>query len=126
MGHGLVRHGHFEDGVSGSTHWQRLKIREWLLLLLRYAVTHEVADRKAAIRYAAELDSPGRWWTGGPGFFVSTTQEVCRAVVSPKNPYSDTVLRIHSSRIEDVRLRRAFRAAVGLERERAARPPKHL
>jgi hypothetical protein len=112
--------------MSGPTHWQRLKMREWLLLLLRYAVTHEVADRKTAIRYAAELDSPGRWWTGGPSFFVATTRDVCRAIASPKHPHSDKVLRIHSSRIDDVRLRRAFRAAVGLERDRATRPVKHL
>ena len=43
----------------GSHDWRDRKIREWLLLLLRFAVTQEPTDQGAALAVADELDSLG-------------------------------------------------------------------
>jgi hypothetical protein len=102
---------------TGADDWRERRIREWLLLLLRFAVTRESSDRTAALAMADELDSlGGDWRPQAPRFFFKTTSAVCRAIVEvgdgPNN--TNAVLRNHASRIEDPRLREAFRAAVGL------------
>jgi hypothetical protein len=54
----------------GSHDWRDRKVREWLLLLLRFAVTRELSDQSAALTSADELDSLGvRWRPTGPIFF---------------------------------------------------------
>jgi hypothetical protein len=45
-----------------SHDWRDRKLQEWLLLLLRYAVTRESSDRSAALAMADELDSLGARW----------------------------------------------------------------
>jgi hypothetical protein len=96
--------------------WQRRKLREWLLLLLRFAITQETSDRNAVLAMADELDaiSPERR-SNVSRFFLRTSEQVCEAIVW-KGGDSDTVLLAHVSRITDRRLRDAFRAAVQLER----------
>lgn len=91
---------------------QGRKVREWLLLLLRFAVTRDANDQLAVIGCAAELDSAGARWADGPSFFVRTSREVCQAIAMENDPHSLGVLTKHSRRIEDPRLRRAFQAAV--------------
>jgi len=96
----------------GSHDWRDRKIQEWLLLLLRFAVTRELTDQSAALAVADELDClGGRWKRTAPSFFLRTSNEVCEAILAD----SDAVLRKHVARIDDPRLRRAFRAAVGLQ-----------
>jgi hypothetical protein len=48
-------------------------------------------------------------------YFVRTTVEVCQAIDWGNNRPRAPVLRRHLARIENPRLRGAFRAAVGLE-----------
>jgi hypothetical protein len=43
----------------GSHDWRDRKVREWLLLLLRFAVTREPTDQTMALAVADELDSLG-------------------------------------------------------------------
>jgi hypothetical protein len=99
----------------GSQDWRDRKLREWLLLLLRFAITLETSDQSAAFTVADELDSLGlRWRPAAPRFFLRTTREVCEAIV--EGWHDSAVLREHLARIDDPRLRRAFRAALGLDR----------
>jgi hypothetical protein len=107
----------------GSHDWRDRKVRDWLLLLLSFAVTREPADLAAALAVADELDSLGvRRKRRAPSFFLRTSNEVCEAILAAGDGHDVTdgddnaVLRRHVARIEDPRLRRAFEAAVGLQR----------
>ena len=102
--------------------WPRRKLREWLLLLLRFAVTREAADEAAAKGMADELDAVGlRASSAVPGFFLRTTAELCAAIVAADGPARSAVLKQHLGRIDDRRLRRAFAAAVGIDQASEAR-----
>jgi hypothetical protein len=99
----------------GSHDWRDRKIREWLLLLLRFAVTQEATDQGAALAVADELDSLGvDSKRTKPSFFVKTSIEVSKAILAVGDANDNAVLRRHLARIDDPRLRRAFQAAVGL------------
>jgi hypothetical protein len=99
----------------GSQDWRDRKLREWLLLLLRFAITRETTDQSAALTQADELDSLGlRWRPAAPRFFLRTTREVCQAIV--EGWQDSAVLRKHLARIDDPRLKRAFHAALGVSR----------
>jgi hypothetical protein len=103
--------------VQFSLHdWQEHKLQEWLLLLLRFSITREFRDRAAVLAMADELDSLSvQWRPASPSFFRRTSNEVCDAICAPDEGYSTAHLRKHIARIDDPRLRQAFRAAVGLE-----------
>jgi hypothetical protein len=91
-------------------------IREWLLSLLRFAVTREQSDHAIALSIADKLDSTGgQWWPAAPRFFIRTTDEVCAAISVMADGRTSAVLRQHLERIDDPRLRRAFQAALGLQ-----------
>jgi len=91
------------------------RLREWLLLL-RFGVTREAADRWAVLAMADELDSLGmRWRPAAPSFFVRTSNEICDAILTGHDAHSHAILRRHMARIDDPRLRRAFGAAVDLQ-----------
>lgn len=67
----------------------------------------------AAIAMADEMDSLGvRWRPASPHFFLRTCNEVCDAIGMNDDERNNVVLRKHIARIEDLRLRRAFHAAV--------------
>ncbi len=98
-----------------SQDWRDWKVREWLLLLLRFAVTREPSDRSATLAVADELDSVGlRWRPGAPRFFLRTSNDVCDAILAVGDNDNAAVLRTHVARIQDLRLRRAFQAAIDL------------
>ena len=100
----------------GVHNWRDQTIREWLLLLLRFAVTREPSDLSAALAVAEKIDSSGeRWRPAAPRFFLRTSNEVCEAILAVSDGHNDAVLRRHVARIDDPRLRRAFQAAVGLQ-----------
>jgi hypothetical protein len=67
----------------GSDALQERKIRNWLLLLLCFAVTREAADRLAVLAAADELDASGAKGPAAPRFFNRTTKEVCEAILAP-------------------------------------------
>src|SRR5262245_30262523 len=104
----------------GSQDWRAERIREWLLLLLRFAVTRDAKDEAAASAMADEIDGLGRQWRpSGPGFFCRRTDQVCKAMSAPDDANRATILKKHLGRIDDPRLRRAFAAAAGIERRRS-------
>lgn len=106
-----------------SSHdWRDRKVQEWLLLLLRFAVTREPRDQTAVLATADELDSAGIGWRpAAPSFFLRTSNEVCAAILGVGDRHNTAVLQRHIARIDDPRLRRAFQAAVGLRPTSAPR-----
>jgi len=92
-------------------------VRGWLLALLRLAVTHDPADRADALAAARGLD---RICTPAAAeasfqFFETASAALCTAIVDPSYPDRRDILRRHIARIADIRLRRAFAAAVEME-----------
>lgn len=105
------------NGAPGQQDWLALRIRDWLSLLLCFAITRDPEDEAAALSMAADIDSLGsRWGSSLPTFFRRTNNEVCSAICCSDDPEREIVLKRHLARIDDLRLRRAFRAAVDLER----------
>jgi hypothetical protein len=97
------------------------QLREWLLLILRFAVTRDSNDEAGVFGKADELDSLGRQWRpSAPSFFRRTSTEICHAIVATDDPRRPAILNRHLARIDDLRLRRAFEAAVEVE----VRPPQ--
>ena len=102
----------------GSQDWRSSQIRQWLLLLLRFAITCDPKDQAAVFAMADEIDALGhRWRPSAPNFFRRTSDEVCKAIVARDDPRRAAILKNHIARIDDLRLRRAFQAAVELEGE---------
>jgi hypothetical protein len=106
------------DGMIGSRDWRADRIREWLLLLLRFAITRDPRDEAAAFAMANEIDALGlRWRPSAPSFFRRTSGEVCQAIVALDDPRRAAILESHIARIDEPRLRNAFQAAVELKRK---------
>lgn len=100
-------------GAIGSRDWRAGRIREWLLLLLRFAITRDPNDEAAALAMADEIDAIGQGWRpSAPSFFGRTSDEVCKAIATPDDPKRAAILKNHIARIDDARLQRAFKAAV--------------
>jgi hypothetical protein len=99
----------------------RQKIDDWLLALLRFAITRGTADRTAAVEFARLLDAAKTRAIRPGTFFVRTTVEVCQAIDWANDRSRILVLRRHLARIENPRLGSAFRVAVGLEASDAPR-----
>src|SRR5262249_2470709 len=97
-----------------SQDWRAGRIREWLLLLLRFAITCDPKDQAAAFAMADEIDALGlEWRPSAPSFFRRTSGEVCAAITVLEDPRRITILEKHIARIDDPRMRGAFHAALG-------------
>jgi hypothetical protein len=93
---------------------QAMRVRNWLLAILRFAVTLEQSDRTVVMTMAGKLDGAAcRLGSNGFCFFAKTSSELCGAIVDRSDPQSANALRRHLRRIEDCRLRRALEAAIG-------------
>src|SRR6516165_2442302 len=100
----------------GSQDARACRIREWLLLLLRFAITWDPKDEAAVFAMADEINAPGlRWRPSAPSFFRRTSSEVCKMITALDDPRRATILKKHIARIDDPRLRHAFQAVVDLE-----------
>jgi hypothetical protein len=93
-----------------------LRVRNWLLALLRFSVTLEPADQAAVMAIADEMDRLG-FVSKKPefSFFLRTTTDVCNAIADWEKSGRNDILRLHLARIDDRRLRRAFLAVFDLE-----------
>jgi hypothetical protein len=88
------------------------QVQEWLLLLLRFAITRDPEDELAVLMMANGIDSLGRQWgRSAPTFFRRSSREVCKAIATLDDPKREAVLNRHLARINHPRLRRAFQAA---------------
>jgi hypothetical protein len=98
------------DGVAAG---QSRQVRDWLLAILRFALTLDNADRAAVIAKAADMDRLGSGC--GPSkftYFVRTSVEFCNCIVDEGNFEKAATLRHHLWNIDDERTQRALEAAL--------------
>jgi hypothetical protein len=117
------------SAASDPQDWAARQVREWLLLLLRFAVTSDPKDRSATLALADEIDARGlQWRPSAPSFFRRTTNDVCKAIASLDDPKRAAILKRHLARIDNPALRWAFRAAVNFDERTAPsqRNPRNL
>lgn len=108
-----------------SQEWPAQKVREWLLAILRFAVTLDQADLAAVHAIAIAMDRLGSHPDATTfAFFTRSSVEFCHAVANKDDPNSIAVLRRQLARIDDQRLRRALEAALDYERRIARRTGK--
>jgi hypothetical protein len=91
------------------------KARDWLLTILRFAVTLERNDRATVLAMARELDRSGMGEAEVTfAFFTRTSFEFCNAIADISDPNRIAVLRRQLARIDDHRLRRALEGAIDI------------
>jgi hypothetical protein len=99
---------------------QEERVRNWLLAILRFAVTLEPTDRALVLAMAKEMDRSGLHATSATfAFFVRTSRELCNAIADVDDPNRAITLSRHFGRIYDRRLRRALEAASEFEQPTA-------
>jgi hypothetical protein len=98
------------------------RIREWLLGILRFAVTLEQRDRTAVMCLAAEMDRLGASTAqSGFSYFTRTSTKLCDCVVAKHDLDKLSELYFHIEKIDDGRLRRALEGALFEKRHKQAR-----
>jgi hypothetical protein len=118
--HRLGPHNGSVVGPSGIEESRR--IREWLLGILRFAVTLEACDRAAVMYLAAEMDRLGATTTkSGFSYFTRTSTKLCDCIVAKHDFDKLTELCLRIEKIDDHRLRRAFEGALFAKRNKSAR-----
>ena len=91
-------------------------VRDWLLAILRFAITLESGDRAAVLSLANALDHPGSPdGVAGFQFFARMSIDFCNAIANRGDPKRLATLRRHLKRIDDHRLRRSLQAAIEFE-----------
>lgn len=99
-------------GKAAQNERQSERIRNWLLAILRFAVTRDDTDRMYVLETARELDRQDPA-DGNPSFsfFGRTSAEICNAIVADDDAARQAVLTRHFNAIGDRRLRDALKAA---------------
>lgn len=113
------------NGFECSAKDDLLKVREWLLAILRFAITLQAADRTAALTMAESMDRLGaNVALASFDFFVRTSIAFRDGIAAGGDPEKTAALRRQLKRIEDEWLRRAFEAVLGegLAKPRSGRP----
>lgn len=91
------------------------QVRDWLFLLLRFAVTRDPNDRATVMASAVALDTPACTGPSSFDFFVRTSTHVCDAILQNRDDTARQLLRRHAACIDDPRLRAAFLASLGFD-----------
>jgi hypothetical protein len=94
-------------------------LRAWQLAVLRFAVTLDADDRMHVLGVAGEVDRLAGAAGDAFHFFRRTTAELCEAI-SSQDADQDAVIQRFLAQIDNVRLKRAFEAAIARDRT----PPK--
>lgn len=96
-------------GNTTQCEQQSEAISNWLLVMLRFAVTRCDADRMHVLETAGQLDRAA----GNPSFsfFVRTSAEVCTAIVADDSTERQAILTRYFNAIDDRRLREALKGA---------------
>ncbi|VIO80628.1 hypothetical protein [Bradyrhizobium ivorense] len=94
-------------------------LRAWQLAVLRFAVTLDDDDRMHVLGVAGEVDRLGGAAGDAFHFFRRTTAELCQAI-SGQDADQDAVIQRFLAQTDNVRLKRAFEAAIARDRT----PPK--
>jgi hypothetical protein len=95
---------------------RRSMVRQWLLAILRFALTLDPTDRADVLTLAKILDRPvslGR--ETDFNFFDRMSTEFCEAIADRHYPNRLAILRRHLKRIDDRRLRQALQMAIDFE-----------
>jgi hypothetical protein len=96
-------------------------VRDWLLAILRFAMTLEQADRAVVLAMAKDMDRSGlRVASTAFGFFARTSTEFCDAIADRHDPERAATLSRHLRRIEDRRLRRVLAVAIDFDQAATA------
>jgi len=100
------------------------EIRDWLLAILRFAITLEPEDRDQVLRQARKLDCPDtETGTNSFVFFMRTSFELCNAIADRSDTKRGVTVRRQLARIGEPRLRRALEGAIDLEPASIPGPP---
>jgi len=92
------------------------KVDDWLLAILRFAITLRRDDRAAVMAKAQVLDlSHSEWPRKSFAFFKRTSLELCDAIADKTSPNRGVIIRRQLARIDNPRLRQAFEAASELD-----------
>lgn len=104
-----------------SVDWRTRMLRCWHLAILRFAVTRDNADRLGVLAIAGKIDGLGRGHGDKPdfGFFRKVSAELCAAILQ-QGETSGLTLRQFLAQIDDIRLKRAFAAALDVKPREAA------
>jgi hypothetical protein len=106
-----------------STVQEPVWIKDWLLAVLRFAVTQAPCDRAAVMVLAVEMDQLGSSTSrSGFSYFSRTTTKLCECIVDRADSEKAAELRWYINSVEDDRLRRAFRAAIYNKPLKSVRP----
>jgi hypothetical protein len=98
------------------------RIREWLLGILRFAVTLEQCDRAAVMCLAAEMDRLGASTIqSGFSYFTRTSTKLCDSIAAKHDFDKLAELCLHIEKIDDRRLRRALEGALFAKRNKSVR-----
>ena len=115
-----LRGGLFVGGPIGNR--RIASIREWLLGILRFAVTLEQCDRAAVMCLAAEMDRLGvSTARSGFSYFTRTSTKLCDCITAKHDFDKLAELCLHIEKIDDDRLRRALEGALFAKRNKSAR-----
>ena len=104
LSHGSVDDTQRDDSSSGFTKWlnftsaieESRRIREWLLGILRFAVTLEQCDRAAVMYLAAEMDRFGSSTTQSRfSYFTRTSAKLCDCIIAKRDFDNLAQLRFH-------------------------------
>ena len=107
-------------GPQDAVEWHGRMLRAWQLGLLRFAVTLDNVDRLNVMAIAQEMDRGRRAHEARTefSFFRKTSADLCTSILR-QNDCADALLCQFLTRIEDVRLRRAFASAVEIDQAQA-------
>jgi hypothetical protein len=95
--------------------WRVKMIQDWLLAVLRFAVTRNQVDQSAVMMTARMMDGAGRSSSSaGFAFFSRISCELCAAIADEGRPNRVETLRRHIARIDNPRLRLAFKTVIDL------------
>lgn len=111
------------EDVATQEEWQSRKIKNWLLTLLRFAVTRDNTDRMCVLEAAREIDHQNRDPDDTSfSFFVRTSAEICNAIASQHDSNRQATLIRYFKCIDDHRLRAALEAATDCRPVESASP----
>jgi hypothetical protein len=119
MVHRLGPHGLISDSSAIE---ESRRIREWLLGILRFAVTLEPSDRAVVTGLAVEMDRLGSDESQSRfSYFTRTSTKLCDCITAKHDFDKLAELCLHIEKIDDRRLRRALEGALFAKRNKSTR-----
>ena len=105
------------SNVHGTNGWHHQMLQQWLLLILKFAITREETDRTEILEQATALDSLNGNQVATFRYFTQTSCELCDAIRHSETEPSKARLKQYASNIDNPRLRQAFLGTVDLHEQ---------